>query len=1032
MGFRFDDESRDSLDGERAASASFSVQRTRKRQLLEEQRSRWSEGRPPRPEDVLGRWPVDPGSDPDVASLLLEDYLQKRRRGEDASLEDYDRRFPEQSREVRRLLTNETVCRSLGRPESESTGFPLRLPDTGDEVFGFRLGRPLGEGAFARVFLAEQADLAGRPVVLKVTDIEGSEPQTLAQLLHANIVPIYSLHEDRRAGLRAVCMPYLGGASLSVILARLWADSPRPIAGESFARALEAVEAPRPGSLRKAEKSEGDGTAPLAPRSTEGPDGPGAATPMTSLRALSYERTAAWIVAQLAEGLHHAHQRGILHRDIKPSNILIAADGQPLLLDFNLAQSGDDPAHATIGGTIAYMAPEHLRALVGRTPALIRQVDHRSDLYSLGMVLAEMLTGHRPFAQSGSYSAIPLQIEAMALERSRAVASVRRDRPDLSWGLESIARKCLAADPQARYQRADHLADDLRRLLDDRPLKHAPELSRAERARKFARRHPRLASAGSVTGAAALVLLAVGSALAAARSQLADARVRDVVRAHDAGVMQALCLVNTRVDLRDHLREGIAACERTLALLGGAEPGEEMTHPAWARLAREDRRRLAEDRRELLLLLADARVRLAGESRDSAEKALRLLDSAAAIPGLPDSRALWLDRARYSALRGDALRADEARRRAEQTPATTARDHYLIAASMARQGGSEGLRAAIAELDEALRLNPRHFWSLVQRGICRLERGELVEASGDFGQCTGLWPEFAWGYFNRGCVLDRAGDKAAATLDYTAALERDPNLVPAYVNRGLARLELKQDAPALADFDRAAALGALGAAVSAGRGVALERLGRHKEADAAFAEGLAQSGGLGPSARARLARSYGFAVAARDAAKARTAFDDALRLDPRDPRARYGLGMLAMGRGEDGPALREFDRALEIDPGQVEARRYRAILLARRGEWEASSREINRCLEREPRSPATLYAAACVVARGHEAHASGATAAQALDLLERSSAEGGDPSRAADDPDLASIRRLPRFRRLVDRAGHSAAARPPAPRTSPP
>ena len=75
-------------------------------------------------------------------------------------------------------------------------------------------------------------------------------------------------------------------------------------------------------------------------------------------------------------------------------------------------------------------------------------MDQRSDIYSLGMVLAEMLTGHRPFEQSGSYSAIPLQIEAMALERSKAVASVRRDRPDLSWGLESIARKCLAADPE--------------------------------------------------------------------------------------------------------------------------------------------------------------------------------------------------------------------------------------------------------------------------------------------------------------------------------------------------------------------------------------------------------------------------------------------------------------------------------------------------------------------------------------------------------------------------------------------------------
>ncbi len=182
--------------------------------------------------------------------------------------------------------------------------------------------------------------------------------------------------------------------------------------------------------------------------------------PAALLRELSYERAAMLIVAQLADGLHHAHQRGILHRDIKPSNVLISAEGQALLLDFNLSPAQDeDPAHAAIGGTVAYMAPEHLRALVGRTPALIRQVDRRSDIYSLGIVLVEMLTGHHPFDQSGSYGALPRQIEAMARERSQSVPSLRQERSDLSWGLESIVRKCLAPDPGRRYQQADHLAD---------------------------------------------------------------------------------------------------------------------------------------------------------------------------------------------------------------------------------------------------------------------------------------------------------------------------------------------------------------------------------------------------------------------------------------------------------------------------------------------------------------------------------------------------------------------------------------------
>ena len=75
------------------------------------------------------------------------------------------------------------------------------FPRSGDELFGFRLRAPLGRGAFARVFLAEQADLAGRPVVLKISAIEGTRPQTLAQMQHTNIVPIYSVHEDQRAGL---------------------------------------------------------------------------------------------------------------------------------------------------------------------------------------------------------------------------------------------------------------------------------------------------------------------------------------------------------------------------------------------------------------------------------------------------------------------------------------------------------------------------------------------------------------------------------------------------------------------------------------------------------------------------------------------------------------------------------------------------------------------------------------------------------------------------------------------------------------
>src|SRR5262249_12675748 len=161
----------DSLDTGGPPMKSFSMMRARKRELLEEQRSRWSEGRSAPPEEFLGRWPTDPEGDPDAASLLLEDYLQRRRRGEEGRLSDYQARFPAQGRAFEGLLARETVFRSVGA-KSDDSEIPLRLPEVGDAVFGFRLRRPLGEGAFARVFLAEQADLAGRPVVLKISDIQ--------------------------------------------------------------------------------------------------------------------------------------------------------------------------------------------------------------------------------------------------------------------------------------------------------------------------------------------------------------------------------------------------------------------------------------------------------------------------------------------------------------------------------------------------------------------------------------------------------------------------------------------------------------------------------------------------------------------------------------------------------------------------------------------------------------------------------------------------------------------------------------------
>jgi serine/threonine protein kinase/Flp pilus assembly protein TadD len=901
------------------------------------------------------------------------------------------------------------VRRRASRGADTTPGAPT-FPDPGQQLFGFRLRGELGRGAFARVYLAEQADLAGRPVVLKVSAIDGDEPQTLAQLQHTNIVPIYSVHEDAQAGLRAVCMPYFGGASLSAVLVKAFADAPRPTRGEQLVNALQAVAAPAvPVGAPAA------GAAPALSIAT----GP---TALDALRRMSYAAASLWVVERLAQALHHAHQRGIIHRDIKPSNVLLGSDGQPMLLDFNVSENAHgNLARAMLGGTVAYMSPEHLRAMVNHKAASACGADHRADIYSLGMVLYEMLAGARPFQQTGSYSAARTEMLAMAQERSQSAPSLRGQRPDTSWSLESVVRHCLATEAANRYQTAEELAEDLRRVLTDRPLKYAPELSRRERLAKWLRRHPRLTSSGTVAAAAAALLVAGGVAfvgvsrhLEGAREELAVAQAQDEARRFREATVRAQCLVNTTTEVQDNLRRGAAVCEEALGLFGVLGRDDWQQGADWRHLGADERATLAEDVRELLVLLAGARAAAAPDDPAVLGDALGLLDRAEAVEGLSPSRALWEDRARYLARLGRAEEARAARERAADVPPTSARDHYLLATAYAREGRDAD---AVAELDRAIDINPRHYWSLTLRGICHLARGQKTEAVADFGACTGLWPEFAWGHFNLAYAREKAGDHDGALHDYGTAIRRDPRFVLAYLNRGLLYSERKQYDPALADLRQAADLGRDDAYLHLGLGVALEALRRSDEADAEFRVAAERTREAPRVVRVRAGWVYGFAVAGRRPAEALAAFEAALALDPDEPQALYGRGMLLMQRGRDGEALACFDRVAALAPRLAEARRYRAILLARAGRLAPALEDVNWCLKEQPDAGASYYAAACVGALAvetyHDPGTAGQAAGQALAFLEKAFAHGYGRDRAGDDPDLKSVRQHPRFEQLL-------------------
>ena len=200
-------------------------------------------------------------------------------------------------------------------------------------------------------------------------------------------------------------MPYLGSGTFADILDELRQQPTLPDSGAgllSTRHRKSSTRAMRPGSSAPRERCASGSEVAASGRGTVRDRGP-AHRPRSGRRAqleriggLGYVPAVLWLVARLADGLAHAHERGILHRDLKPANILLGDDGEPLLLDFNLAADTKLRSHASaalVGGTLPYMAPEHLEALKdGR-----RIPDARSDLYSLGVILFELLTGRHPF-----------------------------------------------------------------------------------------------------------------------------------------------------------------------------------------------------------------------------------------------------------------------------------------------------------------------------------------------------------------------------------------------------------------------------------------------------------------------------------------------------------------------------------------------------------------------------------------------------------------------------------------------------------
>lgn len=361
--------------------------------------------------------------------LLYEEYHVRRQAGETAPPLDLLKRFPEQAGELKRLLGSSSVAKSTTLVK-HGPRRSLNLKP-GDQIDDFDLLARLGEGAFGDVFLARQRSMQ-RTVALKVTADKGAEPQTLAQLDHENIVRVFDQRLLPDNGLRLMYMQYAAGGTLSSIVEKLRSIPPAERTGADYLRAIDEVLLGR------------------------GEDPPAESPLRTKLAGMHWPQVVCWLGARLARALDYAHHIGVLHRDVKPANVLLTAEGSPKLADFNISFSskldGATPA-AYFGGSLAYMSPEQLEACNpahDRTPA---DLDGRSDLYSLGVMLWELLTGYRPFEDEQVERSWGLTLEQMTMRRRRGVQArllvglVRDDAP----GLDQALARCLASETAERF-----------------------------------------------------------------------------------------------------------------------------------------------------------------------------------------------------------------------------------------------------------------------------------------------------------------------------------------------------------------------------------------------------------------------------------------------------------------------------------------------------------------------------------------------------------------------------------------------------
>lgn len=337
------------------------------------------------------------------------------------------------------------------QPVSALTDRPTSRPPIGSRIGSriddFEIIQMLGKGAFAEVYLARQISMA-RLVALKISAGNGEEPQALAQFDHPNIVRVYDQRIVDRSHL--LYMQYHPGGTLADVVALVrdaLNDGATELNGGLYLRGVDA-------NLLAA--------AQVVPERS---------VTRNWLQSADWPKVVAWVGIQLSEALETAHEAGVLHRDVKPANVLLTAEGIPQLADFNVSltdvpaasagsdastNSGQAGAETCLGGSLGYMAPEHLRAMHPRLSASPSGIREPADLYSLAVLLWELWQGQRPFqCQDEATSAMTMiheQLESRSrpLKQPSWVAEGTGNVNASARVLRGVLADALSVEPSAR------------------------------------------------------------------------------------------------------------------------------------------------------------------------------------------------------------------------------------------------------------------------------------------------------------------------------------------------------------------------------------------------------------------------------------------------------------------------------------------------------------------------------------------------------------------------------------------------------